>query len=474
MSTRSCVGPLSVASATAIASSTASRPCAMCSAISAAARVGVAAAHRLDDQVVERVGPLDLGRRRRCGTPGTRAGCRRCGRASSASRWWRAAARIAVVEAPVGLVEQPHALDRVDVDASAAPRRTRRRRRRARRARPRSPARSRPRRRRTRAGCAARRGRRPRSPTAAAPSRRGCARSRRGPRPRACAAPRAPACATGRAPRRCAARPAGGRAGSGSRRSRRAPAAYACAAPTVSAVAHRDHSARRAATPISSQLEAEQLARAPRRCARRARARRGGSSPGVSVKRGTTPVIGTSQPWRRRDPPHHVAGEVLRVGEHVGRGEDATGGHAVLVEQSRAARRTARVAVHAPMSASSSAMFSPRAPWVAKRASVGELGSAHRLAQPGEHAVGVGGDHDLGAVAGRVHVRRRDAGQHAARARAHDAAELVVGHRRLHQRGDRLVDGDVDLLALARVAGRDQRGERADHARTPTPARRRG
>ena len=77
---------------------------------------------------------------------------------------------------------------------------------------------------------------------------------------------------------------------------------------------------------------------------------------------------------------------------------------------------------------------------------VGELGSSHRLAQPDEHAVGVGGDDDLGAVARRVHVRRRDTGQHAARPRAHDAAELVVGHRRLHQRGDRLVDRDVDLL----------------------------
>ncbi len=79
----------------------------------------------------------------------------------------------------------------------------------------------------------------------------------------------------------------------------------------------------------------------------------------------------------------------------------------------------------------------------------GQLGLAHRLAQAGEHAVGVGGHDHLGAVGRRVHVRRGHPRQHAARARTDHTAELVVGHRRLHERGDRLVDGDVDLLALA-------------------------
>ena len=43
--------------------------------------------------------------------------------------------------------------------------------------------------------------------------------------------------------------------------------------------------------------QAEQAGRAPRRCARRASGRDGGSHPASSVNRGTTPVIGTSQPW---------------------------------------------------------------------------------------------------------------------------------------------------------------------------------
>ena len=97
-------------------------------------------------------------------------------------------------------------------------------------------------------------------------------------------------------------------------------------------------------------------------------------------------------------------------------------------------------------------MFSPRASWVAKRVVGGQLGPVHRLAEPREHAVGVGGDHHLGAVGGRVDVRRRHARQHAAGSGAHHAAELVVGHRRLHQGGDRLVDRDVDLLAGAALA----------------------
>ena len=67
------------------------------------------------------------------------------------------------------------------------------------------------------------------------------------------------------------------------------------------------------------------------------------------------------------------------------------------------------------------------------------------------------------AVAGRVHVRRRDAGQHRAGAAAGDAADLVVGHRRLHERGDRLVDGDVDLLAVPLRRRSTHRGQGADH-----------
>ena len=185
-------------------------------------------------------------------------------------------------------------------------------------------------------------------------------------------------------------------------------------------------------------------------------------APGVAVNRGTTPVIGTSQPWVDGDPLHHLAGEVLRVGEHVGRGEDAPGGHAVLVEQRRAPRRTAASPSTRRRARRARPCSSPRAPWVAKRASSASsarpIASHSRANTPSALAAITTSAPSLG----RVHVRRRHARQHAARARAHDAAELVVGHRRLHQRGDRLVDRDVDLLA---DAGRPRR------RRAPTACR---
>ena len=160
----------------AIASRTASRPCAMCSAIERRRPVRVAAAHRLDDEVVEGVGAFDLGGAERAerleherdvdgagqhrGQAVVAARRRGCRRGSAGSRRGAAARLRRSRRRPRG-----------------GRRRTRRPRRRARRARPRSLARSRPRRRRTRAGCAARRGRRPPSPRAGAPSRPGCARS---------------------------------------------------------------------------------------------------------------------------------------------------------------------------------------------------------------------------------------------------------------------------------------------------------
>ena len=115
------------------------------------------------------------------------------------------------------------------------------------------------------------------------------------------------------------------------------------------------------------------------------------------------------------------------------------------------------------MIASISAMFAPRGACLAKRGSSPSVCVAHRDAQAPEDLVGVGGDQHLGAVRGRVHVGRRDTGQHRAGAAAGDAGDLVVGHRRLHQRGDRLVDGDVDLLAASAARSLGHRGEGADH-----------
>ena len=158
-----------------------------------------------------------------------------------------------------------------------------------------------------------------------------------------------------------------------------------------------------------------------------------------------------------------LAGEVVRIVEHVGGGVDAAGGHGVLAQQGEQRRRRRASPSTPPTSASSSRSFAPRAVWVGEPVVVGQLGSAHRQAQPGEHRVGVAGDQHLGAVARRIGVGRRDAGQRAARPVPHHAGDVVVGHRRLHQRGDRLVDGDVDLLAAPARGTLVQRGERADH-----------
>ena len=108
-------------------------------------------------------------------------------------------------------------------------------------------------------------------------------------------------------------------------------------------------------------------------------------------------------------------------------------------------------------------MFSPRPRWVAKRGSVASSGrpiASHRrtntlsaLAATTTSAPSPVGYTFDGATPGSTLPERVRV----------DAAQLEVGHRRLHQRGDRLVDRDVDLLALAGVAGSHQRGQRADH-----------
>ena len=188
---------------------------------------------------------------------------------------------------------------------------------------------------------------------------------------------------------------------------------------------------------------------APRRCARRGAGPAWRIVPGVCGEPRHDAGHRHVPTLRRRDPPHHVAGEVLRVGEHVGRGEDAAGGHAVLVERREqlVARRGRR----------------PRAD---------DAGRARPCSRPARRASRSAGRRPARVrpspcTAGRTRCRRwrrsrprrrrsvgytfdgATPGSTLPERVAHDAAELVVGHRRLHQRGDGLVDRDVDLLALA-------------------------
>jgi hypothetical protein len=59
----------------------------------------------------------------------------------------------------------------------------------------------------------------------------------------------------------------------------------------------------------------------------------------------------------------------------------------------------------------------------------GQFRLPHRGAQPAEHGVLVGRDHDPAAVGGAVDVRRGDAVEPGSRRAAHHAADVVVGDR---------------------------------------------
>ena len=96
---------------------------------------------------------------------------------------------------------------------------------------------------------------------------------------------------------------------------------------------------------------------------------------------------------------------------------------------------------------------------------VGELGTAHRLAQPAEDAVLVRGDDHPEVVARPEDVRRRDALQVGARRLADDAEPVVLRHGALEQRERRLHQRDVDDLAaaVAEHVAVVERGEDALH-----------
>ncbi len=93
----------------------------------------------------------------------------------------------------------------------------------------------------------------------------------------------------------------------------------------------------------------------------------------------------------------------------------------------------------------------------------GEVGATHGVAQPGEHGVGISGDEHLRAVTGRIRVGRSHTRQGATGSVAQHTGDVVVDHRRLHERSDRLVDRDVDFLAEPALSALVQRSERADH-----------
>ena len=77
---------------------------------------------------------------------------------------------------------------------------------------------------------------------------------------------------------------------------------------------------------------------------------------------------------------------------------------------------------------------------------VGQLGTAHRVAQPAEDAVLVRGDHHPQVVARPEDVRRRDALQVRAHRLTDDAEPVVLRHGALEQRERRLHQRDVDDL----------------------------
>ncbi len=89
----------------------------------------------------------------------------------------------------------------------------------------------------------------------------------------------------------------------------------------------------------------------------------------------------------------------------------------------------------------------------------GQLGLAHRRAQPAEHGVLVGGDHHPAAVGGAVDVRRRDALQPGARRAAHHAADVVVGDGGFLDGQTGFGERGVDDLTLTGDGAPVQRGQ---------------
>ena len=147
----------------------------------------------------------------------------------------------------------------------------------------------------------------------------------------------------------------------------------------------------------------------------------------------------------RRQAHDHLARRDVRILQQIRRAVDQPDGHLVRLQR--------RDQVGVPIGRVQRAISSSSSCWRAARASCDrergrEIRSIHRRGEPREHRVGVrrrsrrrgrrrSGTRSTGATSGRM----------PAAAGADHTAELVVGDRRLHEREDRFVDRDVDLLA---------------------------
>ena len=89
---------------------------------------------------------------------------------------------------------------------------------------------------------------------------------------------------------------------------------------------------------------------------------------------------------------------------------------------------------------------------------LGQLGPAHRGAQAAEHRVLIGAD-EIFAIAGRIDVRRRDAGQNTARAVADIARGGIFRHQAFHHLQHGFIKRGVNDLTFAGLVAMAQRGE---------------
>ena len=159
----------------------------------------------------------------------------------------------------------------------------------------------------------------------------------------------------------------------------------------------------------------------------------------------------------------HVAGTVVRVFGDVLRGEDLARWHLRLVERGH---RLGDAARRGPLADGRVDLRDARdATGVAREVGGrGQIGAADLLHQPLEDAVAVAG-HEHIAVAARIGVRRRDAGQRAARGFTDRAERAVFRNEAFHDVEHRLVQRHVDHLAEAAVdlvvIEREQHADRA-------------
>ena len=164
----------------------------------------------------------------------------------------------------------------------------------------------------------------------------------------------------------------------------------------------------------------------------------------------------------------HVAGEKLRVAQHVAHGVDFSGWHVRRLEHGQGAGYRVRGAPGADGVVDF--LRARHAAVVARQLRVARhVDAAHGQHQALEDGVAVAGDDDVFAVARRVGIRGDDAGQGTACALAHHARLVIFGHQRLHQVEHGFVQGHVDhlpfaVLASARHVAVAQGHHGADHA----------